>query len=82
MKRAIEQILSDAMGYKKAAQTYMVSQSTLEDKMKKMKKNGLSLEDAFSKVNCDVFNQCAFKSVVFLVPLQEIVNIETGQICS
>ncbi|KAK4885052.1 hypothetical protein RN001_001323 [Aquatica leii] len=49
MKRAIEQILSDAMGYKKAAQTYMVPQSTLEDRIKKMKNNGLSLEEASLK---------------------------------
>ncbi|KAK4884066.1 hypothetical protein RN001_000337 [Aquatica leii] len=48
MKRAIEQILSDAMGYKKA-QTYMVPESTLEDRIKKMKKNGLSLEEASLK---------------------------------
>lgn len=57
LKNAIEQVLSGAMGYKKAAQTYKVPQSTLEDRIqKKKKKNGLSLEEVMVGLNALVIS--------------------------
>lgn len=50
MEKAIEQVLSRAMGYKKAAQTYNIPQSTLEDRINKTRK-GFSIQEASSKGN-------------------------------
>lgn len=48
MEKAILEVISKAMGYKKAANTYNVPQSTLEDRVKK-RRNGTSLVTASSK---------------------------------
>lgn len=48
MEKAIMEVISKTMGYKKAANTYNVPQSTLEDRVKK-KRDGMSLENAASK---------------------------------
>lgn len=48
MEKAIGEVISGTMGYKKAANAYNVPQSTLEDRVKK-KKGGLSLEEASRK---------------------------------
>jgi hypothetical protein len=45
MKRALEEIFSKRMGYKKAAQTFQVLQSTLEDRAKTASQ-GMSADNA------------------------------------
>ncbi|KAF2897696.1 hypothetical protein ILUMI_08490, partial [Ignelater luminosus] len=42
MTRALQEVLEERMGYKKAARTYSIPQSTLEDRVKKVRQRGLS----------------------------------------
>lgn len=48
MQNAIEAVISGAMGYQKAADSFGVPRSTLVDRVKKQK-SGASLEDAARK---------------------------------
>lgn len=49
MRGAIQEVLSNNMGYKRAAQAYNVPQSTLEDRVKKARLNNLSPSEAATK---------------------------------
>lgn len=48
MEKAIVEVISGKMGYKKAANSYNLPQSTLEDRVKK-RRCGSSLEEASRK---------------------------------
>lgn len=49
MKKAIEAVNKGQMGIRKAAQSYSVPKSTLEDRLKKLRTGKLSMESAALK---------------------------------
>lgn len=49
MKNAIGEVVAGRMGYYKASKEFQVPQSTLEARVAKVRKNGVSVEDASKK---------------------------------
>jgi len=49
MKNAIAEVMSGTMGYKKASKTFNIPQSTLDDRVRKARKEGLSSTEASAK---------------------------------
>ncbi|KAF2879675.1 hypothetical protein ILUMI_26497 [Ignelater luminosus] len=47
--RALQEVLEERMGYKKAARTFSIPQSTLEDRVKKVRQRGLPPAPAAEK---------------------------------
>jgi len=54
MKIAIMTVIDKVMGYKKASSAYGVPQTTLENRVKKYKKNDLNIEKAVEKSKLNV----------------------------
>ncbi|KAF2900937.1 hypothetical protein ILUMI_05250 [Ignelater luminosus] len=68
MTRALQEVLGGRMGYKKAARTFSISQSTLEDRVKKVCQSGLSPASAAEK------SLGRFKTVFTEAQETELVN--------
>ncbi|KAK9708358.1 CENP-B N-terminal DNA-binding domain [Popillia japonica] len=72
---AIEEVLSGRMGYLKAAKSFTVPQSTLEDRVKKVRSNQLTSKQAASKgglgLCTTVFSEQQERELVYhILPLE------------
>ncbi|KAF2887573.1 hypothetical protein ILUMI_18600 [Ignelater luminosus] len=68
MTRALHEVLEGRMGYKKAVRTFSIPQSTLEDRVKKVRQHGLSPASAAEK------SVGRFKTVFTKAQETELVN--------
>ncbi|KAF2895084.1 hypothetical protein ILUMI_11089 [Ignelater luminosus] len=68
MTRALQEVLEGRMGYNKAARTFSIPQSTLEDKVKKVRQRGLSSASVAEK------SLGRFKTVFTEAQETELVN--------
>lgn len=85
MAAAIKDVIEGKMGYKKAAVTYKVPQSTLEDKIRKAKKESLFPSEAAQKRlgrYKTVFSEAQEKELVkHILVLEERFGLTLTDIC-